>query len=201
MTAEALLRQSALPVPANIAMPEKHPRDSALFGIATDGLPIYLHFGDPRPGPILAIGNPTPFLRCVVQTAASSGAIVLVITIFPEIWNDLGERSVIIKTDDYDLNNIANGVMSRPIPYPRLLVVIDRYSVREVEALDLICLQGPLCGVWPIVAVDRPAEVSGDIRPLFGTLVVADKANRYRLYRKKETLSSPRWAIFPFFIP
>lgn len=184
-------------------VPEEHPRDAALFGFATDGLPIYLHFGDPRPGPILVAGNPTPLLRCVVQTASWSGAIVQVITIFPEIWEDLRGQSVVVETDDRYLDGIAREMMSRPTPYPRWLVVIDRYSVRDVEALAQICRWGPPRGVWPIVAVDHPVEVPDAIRPTFRTLVVADGA-AYQLRKpKKPTLFSPGgWqAQHTFFTP
>jgi hypothetical protein len=174
-----------------------------LFGIATDGLPIYLHLGDPRPGPILVVGNPTPLLRCIVQTAAQAGAIAQVITIFPEIWDDLRGQSVIVETNDRYLAGIAREMFIRPTPYPRWLVVIDRCNLRDVESLAQICHWGPPRGVWPIIAVDAPAEVPDAIRPLFRTLVTAN-GPAYQLRRpKKASLFSPgNWQIqHTFFTP
>jgi len=184
-------------------VPERHPRDAALFGIATDGLPLYLHLGDPRPGPILIAGNPTPLLRCIARTTTQAGAITQVITIFPELWADLRGQAVVVETDDRYLGGIAREMMSRPTPYPRWLVVIDRYKVRDVEALAQICRWGPPRGVWPIVAADHPAEVPDVIRPFFRTLVAA-QGNGYQLRKpKKPTLFSPgSWQIqHTFFTP
>lgn len=205
MTTQFLqIRKPAPPVPAVAdIVPEEHPRDAALFGFASDGLPVYLHFGNPRPGPILIVGNPTPLLRCVARTAAQAGAIVHAITIFPEIWDDLRGQSVVIETDDRYLDGIAREMRSRPTSYPRWLVVIDRYNAREVEALAQICQWGPPGGVWPIVAVDHPVEVPNAIRPIFRTIVTADGA-AYQLHKyKKPDLRLPGiWQTeYTFFTP
>ncbi len=186
------IRKPALPFSA-IAdiVPEQHPRDTAFFGIATDGLPVYLHLGDPRSGSILVAGNPTPFLRSVVQTAAQSGAIAQVITLFPESWSGLRGQSIVIETDDRYLDGIARETTLRPTPYPRWLVVIDRYSVRDVEALTHILRWGPPRGVWPIIAADHPVEVPAAIRPFFRTMVVAHGSGYQLRVPKKPTLFSP----------
>jgi hypothetical protein len=194
------LRKRGALIPATLApgasagvadiVPEQHPRDAALFGIAMDGLPIYLHLGDPRPGPILVVGHPAPLLRTIVHSAAQAGAITQVITLFPENWDDLRGQTVIVETDDRYLDGIAAEVF-RKKSYPRWLVVLDRYNVQDFGALAHICRWGPPRGIWPIVAADAPAEVPDAIRPLVRTLVTAN-GNSYRLCKpKKPTLLSP----------
>jgi len=184
------IRKSAPAFPAGVVS-EQHPPNAVLFGIVTDGLPLYLHLGDPRPGPILVIGNPTPLLRCIARTAGQAGAITQVITIFPEIWDDLRGQAVVVETDDRYLDGIAREMMSRPTSCPRWLVVIDRYNVRDVEALAQICQYGPPRGVWPIVAADHPAEVPDVIRPFFRTLVAAHGSGYQLRKPKKPTPFSP----------
>lgn len=177
------------------AVSRQHPRDTAFFGIAADGLPLYLHLGDPRPGPILVAGNPAPLLRCVVHSATQAGtAVALVVTGLPEMWHGLRSQSVVVESDDRRLKEVP----FRGSIYPRWLVVIDRYSVRGVEALVQICQWGPAYGIWPIVAVDHPAEVPDAIRPYFGTLIVAQQGNSYQLRR---TSSSGWQTKHTFFVP
>jgi len=100
-------------------------------------------------------------------------------------------QAVVVETDDRYLDGIAREMMSRPTSCPRWLVVIDRYNVRDVEALAQICQYGPPRGVWPIVAADHPAEVPDVIRPFFRTLVAAHGSGYQLRKPKKPTPFSP----------
>ena len=56
------------------------PKNSVLFGIARDGLPLLLHLRDPRPGPILVTGDQgsgkTAFLTAMLRTTSDRKSVV-----------------------------------------------------------------------------------------------------------------------------
>lgn len=142
-------------------------RDSALLGLTTDSLPVILHFGNPRPGPILVTGSSdsgkTNLLRCMARSAAMycPQIGIHVISDQPEKWIGLP----VAVTDDRYLGGMANSVIGKKL-YPRWLLLVDNPEmIHSWEALNHLCQWGPPRGLWPVVTASHPNDLPPNAWP------------------------------------
>jgi hypothetical protein len=149
------------------------PEQGLFLGVASDGLPVLLNLDDPRPGPLLVLGDrqtgKTEFLRGVSRAAVmtfSPEAIQFVtVTAHPEAWSDLETLPHclgIFGLDDEglagmfdELSNLRGDGRPRTI----LLLVDDIASLMsrgdiESERVKLILKNGPAQHIWPVVTLD-----------------------------------------------
>lgn len=156
-------------------------RDAALLGLATDGLPVILHFGNPRPGPIVVTGKPgsgkTNLLRCLARSAAMycSEVGIHVITDRPEAWIGLP----VAVTDDRYLEDMANSVFGKEL-YPRWLLLVDQLElVHNWSALNHLCQWGPPRGLWPVIAAQSPNDLPVNAWPFRTRMAGAGRSNEF----------------------
>ena len=150
------------------------PSDALLFGIAADGLPLLLHLRDPRPGPILVLGErgsgKTAFLKLLLlasqRLAAPSGTRFAALTDFPSEFEQvqapdrlLGVWPAYDETGADVLSQVASRVEHPDVDRPLILLVdgletILQMGVEARDQLAFILSEGPRSLVWPVVTVN-----------------------------------------------
>ncbi len=166
-------------------------RDAALFGLATDGLPVILHFGNPRPGPILVSGQSgsgkTNLLRCMARSAARycREIGIHVITDRPDEWIGLP----VAVTDDRYLEDMANSVLGKEL-YPRWLLLVEYpgQTVSNWDALNHLCRWGPPRGLWPVVATHSPDDLPINAWPFRTRVIGASRFNEFTYCNSQRTV-------------
>jgi hypothetical protein len=194
------------------------PPDALLFGIAGDGLPLLLHLRDPRPGPILVMGErgcgKTDFLKVLMLAAGRfsepAEARFAVLSDHISDFDDLyGSGNLLGAWPAYDaacsdvLFQLASQVQGGGLNQPLLLLIDGLESVLQMEReaqenLAYILSYGPQSLVWPVVTVNSELalKLSGWLE-YFCTRIYGRIANP----RTAETLTpqpgAPLNSLFP----
>jgi hypothetical protein len=149
------------------------PPYALLLGIAGDRLPLLLHLRNPRPGPILVVGDrgsgKTAFLKALVRSAAllSPGDVRFsAVTDFPDEWDSFGSDSQLDgvwpayeKESAELLFTLACRAQARESASPYVLLFDGLDSILHMDTtaqnnLDYLLSHGPQALIWPIVAVN-----------------------------------------------
>jgi hypothetical protein len=150
------------------------PEDALLFGISADGLPLLLHLRDPRPGPVLVIGErgsgKTDFLKLLLlaeqRLAAPSAIRFVILTDHPADFDEIHAPERLLGVyPAYEagsaemLSQLAWRVQSPQVDQPILLLMDGLESILQMEAeaqenLAYILVNGPQALVWPVVTIN-----------------------------------------------
>ena len=150
------------------------PGDALLLGIAADGLPVLLHLRDPRPGPILLIGDrgcgKTDFLKVFLLTAqhfcSGSNVNFAILTETPSDFDDFGASDQVLGIwPPYDessadlISRLAARTQYPDIHQPLVLLIDGLEAVLQMEQdaqddLAYIFSYGPQSLVWPVVTIN-----------------------------------------------
>ena len=150
------------------------PGDALLFGIAADGMPLLLQLRDPRPGPVLVLGEKgsgkTEFLQVMLRASqrlsAASGTQFAVLTAHPADFDDFVPNDSYLGvwpsySDDATemLYQLAWRVQN-PVPSQPVVLLLDglecilQMEQGAQENLAYILAYGPPSLVWPVVSVN-----------------------------------------------
>lgn len=150
------------------------PGNAILFGIAGDGLPLLLHLRDPRPGPILVVGDrgagKTAFLKAMLRAAAllnQPGSLYFaVLTDYPEEWGRFqgtehlaGIWSAYEQGAETLLFDLACRAHARRDNIPVILLFDGLDSVLRMnetaqDNFSYLLAHGPPAHVWPVAAIN-----------------------------------------------
>ena len=150
------------------------PADTLLFGIAADGMPVLLRLRDPRPGPLLVIGErgcgKTDFLRGLLRAsgrlARPSGTRFVVLSDYPADFDDIGPSEGLLgvfaayEPEAADLLfELACRVQNPPAEPPLVLLLDGLQSVLQMEPeacanLAFLLENGPQALIWPVVTLN-----------------------------------------------
>jgi len=151
------------------------PREALFLGVASDGLPVLLNLHDSVPGPILitsdAGAGKTAFLRAIVQsviqTHTSNDVQFVVITDYPDEWDEINETPHRVGIFSANHNNtqglllsLSSWARSNGNAKQSILLLVD--GLESVAKLDFellqnfrwLLLRGPVKRVWPIVTMN-----------------------------------------------
>jgi hypothetical protein len=158
----------------------RKPADALLFGVAADGMPLYLHLRDPRPGPILLTGQKgsgkTRFLKTIVRAAerfsSSPMACFAALTDYPADFDDITDAQSLMGVWEafqpesaQMLSKLADRVERPSRNSSPILLLIDglesvlQMSAEAQEDLAYIFTHGPGTLVWPVVTVNAEIAV------------------------------------------
>jgi hypothetical protein len=149
------------------------PGASLLFGVADDGLPILLNLNNPRPGPILILGDAgtgkTEFLQVAAAAAmrlhTPDQIQLAVLASQPEDWakyagDHLFGIAPIRPREARDLFFRAAGWIQDHDPDQALVLMIDgldaaaRLDSQSQESLSWMLQNGPQSCLWPVVTLN-----------------------------------------------
>jgi DNA translocase FtsK/SpoIIIE-like protein len=159
------------------------PSNALLFGLAGDGLPVLLSLLNPRPGPVLIVGDAgtgkTNFLRTVAQAAVwmhdPQDLRFGVVTPTPESWQGwdaLPHYEGLWSSYDGRLRDVffdlAAWAQSNKQNQSTLLLIDDLSALAHLDApllenLHWILTQGPAHRLWPLVTIN--AQLAMDLKP------------------------------------
>lgn len=151
------------------------PREALLLGLAADGLPVLLNLHDPRPGPLLVVGDPGAGKTALLQLIAEAGTRMHpagelqfgVVTNYPEEWSAFeGQPHCAGVFPTYQNRTIdflrALSSWAHHIQAPRKAVLLLVDDLESMDHLDFehrqilrwLLLRGPVRRVWPIVSAN-----------------------------------------------
>ena len=151
------------------------PSEALFLGIASDGLPVLLNLHDPRPGPILIIGDAgagkTAFLqsvaRSLIETHDPNEAQFGVVTNRPDEWENIeatphhvGVFPVHEDGAKDFLVSLSGWAHANKIARQSVILLVD--DLEEMTTLDSDALQsfrwlllrGPTRRVWPLITLN-----------------------------------------------
>lgn len=150
------------------------PRNALLFGIGADGLPLLLSLRDPRPGPILIIGDrhsgKTALLKAMLWAAERlnppGSLYFVVLSRSPGEWERFLRSAYLAGVwlvgepeTEMLLYELARRAEARQERAPILflfdgLEVIQRMETASQENLRFLLVHGPAASIWPVVTVN-----------------------------------------------
>lgn len=156
------------------------PRNTLLFGIGADGLPLLLHLRDPRPGPILIIGDrrsgKTALLKAMLWASERlnpPGSLHFVVfSRSPGEWERFQSTACLAGVwmagepeADMLLYELARQAEFRQERAPILLLFDDLEAIRQMqpashENLRFLLVHGPAASIWPVVTVNAEQALS-----------------------------------------
>lgn len=194
------------------------PPDALLLGIASDGLPLLLHLRDPRPGPILVVGErgcgKTAFLKVLMlaarRLAVPTGMRFAALTDFPSDFDNSAAPDWLLGVwPAYDqsgmdlISQVAGRVQDPDLDQPLILLIDGLEALLQMgpEACDdlaYIFQHGPQALVWPVVTVNSEMALKmPDWLALFNTVIYGRIANPRTAEALTPLPGAPLNSLFP----
>jgi len=173
----------AIPSLSEIIQETALPSQALLFGLASDGMPVLLSLVNPKPGPVLILGDAgsgkTNFLRTVAQSVAwmhaPESVRFNVISATPEGWQGwdvIPNFAGVCSTHEHAasdlLFDLTEWAQQNQGDQTSLLLIDDLMAFTTLDAnaqenLKWILTNGPAHRLWPLVTLN--SYLALDIQP------------------------------------
>jgi hypothetical protein len=181
------------------------PGSQAVLGICADGLPVLFDLKDPRPGPVIVLGNPgcgkTTLLKTMLQSAMKLSDRIAprytILTQHPEEFEtitgtEFREGQVgVFKPDSREawnaiasLNHLLDERKEKSESFSPWLVLIDDLTFVRSARLELqigleqLLKRGPLVDIWPVAVLSASEALQmGRWLRYFRTRIIGNMSN------------------------